>query len=192
MNSNVEPLISSSLKTKTRIIIAPYCRPAIPLDSPLFQPGLFKACFSDLWRCSDLEPELDDGCRAGHCSRSLRGLCALPPQRSALPAPGCGPTDRAGLTWTTTKPGDTATQPCPAGQDGAAEWRCNRAGAWDQDGPDLSGCVTLQRALTGSSSPDQVLDQVRSSVRSMGAGDIPILIDYVINNNNQGPQDKSR
>ena len=151
------------------------------MDSLLFENGVHKACFSDLWRCSDKTPEQDESCISGSCSKGLRGLCALPPARDVLPSPGCTLRLHSGISWDTTKPGQVSRKPCPGVQNGVAEWRCNLAGGWDPAGPDLSLCGIL---VSGEEQMldqnlEQVLDKVKEEQKSMGSGDIPILLDFL-------------
>ncbi len=157
-----------------------YFRPVLPLDSSLFENGVHKACFSDLWRCLDQVPEQDVACISGACNKNLRGLCALPPARDVLPSPGCGSRVYSDISWDRTEPGQVSRKPCPGLQQGEAEWKCTRVGVWDEKGPDLSLCgILVGGEGLLDQNPEKVLDKVQEKRESMSSGDIPILLEFL-------------
>ena len=165
-----------------------HARPALSFASSEFQEGTYMICFSDLWRCTDNGPHLDQGCSNGTCQNVRRGLCAIPPRRIERPSPDCPEEVDSlwGLQWPKQAPKSMAKLPCPNNQRGQVSWGCGSWGRRVSQDPDYSSCVLTNidnhvMNLPGSD-PTKVLDSVNKDIAkedSFATGDIDAIVNLL-------------
>lgn len=165
-----------------------HARPAISFANSQFQEGTYMVCFSDLWRCTDNGPHLDQGCSNGTCQNARRGLCAIPPRRIERPSPDCpSAVDPLwGLQWEKQAPKSTSKKSCPNNQRGQVIWACGEWGLRSSEAPDYSSCVLTDidnhvMNLPGSD-PSKVLDSVNQDIKkenSFATGDIEAIVNLL-------------
>lgn len=112
----------------------------------------------------------------------------------------CPPTEARNLFWNRTSAGEVATQSCPGGTNGIAQWRCVAGedyAYWQRDTPDLSDCRSVwltsleNRVASGESilgiSSD--LSQVTNNSRALYGGDMMITTKIIKNMADKMAQD---